>query len=533
MPGLDVVQSGSRGKAASIFLRGTNSSHTLVLWNGVELNDPNLGGFDWSTLALDGVERVEVVRGPYSALYGSSAVGGVVQLVTRRDGNRSFRARAEGGSNDFARLGVSGGFASGAFSLDAAGHLRRGEGEVDNDFYDAEEIDLAAGLDLGSAARLSLLVRGVGSEIGIPFDFSGAASPHRVQELDGLSLALPFTWTATAGGLDALVARTESDLDFRDPDDPFAANRAESSRDQARLAGRFEFSESWVATVGGDFERQEATTGGAFGPGLVDVRQDEWSAFGQVSFARGPGRIDVGLRRDDNDAFGTETSARLAAAWAISSAVRLRAGYGESFRAPSLGDLYYPGFGNPALQPERGESFELAVDGDGGIGGDGGGRFDYTLALFENDLDNLIEFDFATFLPQNLGRARARGVEGSFGLRRGIVDGRLTATWLDGELLETGEPLLRRPEEKASLVAFVRPGEWSGGATLRYVGDRTDFGDIPLDAYTAVDLTVARRFGERFEPFVRVENVFDEEYEEAAGFPAPGTAFTVGLDLEF
>ena len=79
----------------------------------------------------------------------------------------------------------------------------------------------------------------------------------------------------------------------------------------------------------------------------------------------------------------------------------------------------------------------------------------------------------------------------------------------------------------------MRPGEWSGGATLRYVGDRTDFGDIPLDAYTALDLTVARRFGERFEPFVRVENVFDEEYEEAAGFPAPGTAFTVGLDLEF
>ncbi len=87
LPGLELVQSGSRGKATSLFSRGTNSSHTLVLWNGIELNDPYLGGFDWSTLSTDGVERIEVVRGPFSALYGSSAVGGVVQLITRRGGS--------------------------------------------------------------------------------------------------------------------------------------------------------------------------------------------------------------------------------------------------------------------------------------------------------------------------------------------------------------------------------------------------------------------------------------------------------------
>jgi vitamin B12 transporter len=529
LPGIDVVQSGSPGKTASLFLRGTNSNHTLVLWNGIELNDPNLGGFDWSTLALDGVERVEVVKGPYSALYGSSAVGGVVQLVTRSAEGPELDLRAEAGSNDLLRAGVSGGFRSGAFSLDVGGHLRRGEGEVDNDSFDSEEIDVGAGFDFGESAHLGALARAVANEIGVPFDFSGNPSPRREQEFDALSLAMPFEWTAGSGGLDALVARTETDIDFRDPDDPFAANRAESSRDQARLAGRFEPTAGLTVTLGGDFERQEATTGGAFGPGLVDVTQEEWSAFGQVAWQAGPVRVDAGVRRDDNEAFGEETSLRAAAAWAILPTLRLRGGYGESFRAPSLGDLYYPGFGNPELLPEGGESYEVALEGETGDST----RFDYSVAWFANDLDDLIEFDFTTFLPQNIGKAEVRGIEGSLGIRSGIFGGRLAVTWMDTEVVATGRELLRRPEEKASLVLFVRPGEWTCGATLRYVGDRLDFGDVPLDSFTTLDLTLARRFGERYEPFARVENVFDEEYEEVTGIPAPGTSFAAGIELSF
>ncbi|MDQ1346655.1 MAG: vitamin transporter, partial [Acidobacteriota bacterium] len=162
VPGLELVQGGSRGKATSLFSRGTNSSHTLVLWNGIELNDPYLGGFDWSTLATDGVERIEVVRGPFSALYGSNALGGVVQLVTRRgggDGTHLGDARLEGGSNDYLRGGVSGGRRIGALAVDLSGHLRRGDGEIANDFYDGEEVDLALDGALGDSATLGALLR--------------------------------------------------------------------------------------------------------------------------------------------------------------------------------------------------------------------------------------------------------------------------------------------------------------------------------------------------------------------------------------
>lgn len=529
IPGLELVQAGSAGKQTSLFSRGTNSSHTLVLWNGIELNDPYLGGFDWSTLSTDGVERVEVVRGPFSALYGSSALGGVVQLVTRRgggDGAHPGHAALEGGSNDYLRVGVAGGRRFGALGFDLSGHLRRGEGEVANDFYDGEEIDLALDAAVGDSATLGALVRWAANDVGIPYDYAGQPTLQREQAFETASFAVPFAWTSDPWHVDVQAATTATDLEVSDPNDPFAASRAEAGRDQARLVVRRSVGGDLVASAGGDWDRQEVRTGDAFGPGVADESQRTWAAFGQLSWIRGPLRVDAGVRRDDNDMFGAETSAKAGIVWAISDAWRLRATYGEAFRAPSLADLYYPGFSNPGLEPEDSQSYELAVEG-------GSGGWHAALALFENDLDKLIEFDFATFVPQNLGRARARGVEGSLALRRGLFDGRLVATWLDAEDLDTGGPLLRRPDESVSLVVFVRPGSFTVGGVARYVGDRTDFGDIALDAYATVDLSIAWRVAARWEPFVRVENVLDEEYEEAAGYPAAGVGFRAGVGLRF
>ncbi|MEO7794725.1 MAG: TonB-dependent receptor, partial [Thermoanaerobaculia bacterium] len=427
IPGLELAQAGSAGKVTSLFSRGTNSNHTLVLWNGIELNDPYLGGFDWSNLSTDGVERLEVVRGPFSALYGSSALGGVVQLVTRRGGgDRSHlgTASAEAGSNDYLRGGVAGGSRIGPLAIDLAGHSRRGDGEVDNDFYDGEEASLSLDGTLSGSATLGALVRWSSSDLGIPFDYAAQPTPRREQAFTSTSLALPFAWTAETWHVDAQAATTATDLEVTDPADPFSESRAEAGRDQARLVVHRSFGDDFEATVGGDWDSQEVRTRDAFSSGIADEQQRTWAAFGQVAWNRGPLRIDAGLRRDDNDVFGAETSAKAGVAWAISEAWRLRAYFGEAFRAPSLADLYYPGFSNPELQPEGSESYEVAVDG-------GSGAWQTTVALFQNDLDNLIEFDFATFVPQNVGRARARGVEGSLAYRRGLFDGRLVATWLD------------------------------------------------------------------------------------------------------
>ena len=526
IPGLEVVRTGSPGKAASLFTRGTNSSHTLVLWNGVALNDPYLGGFDFSTLSTDGAARLEVVRGPYSALYGSSAVGGVVQVVTGGGAAPRGRVRVEAGSDELFSAQASGRFRLGRLDADLAGHLRQGEGVVANDFYDGDELALALHYDLGSGARLGALARRVSAEIGIPYGYDGAPTPARRQLSDATTLALPFDWSSGAWLVEANAAATATDLSVADPADPFAASDADARREQARLLVRRELGSGVALAAGGDWQRDRVESSSAFGAALDGEEQRTGAGFLQGSFTRDRFRLDAGVRRDESDTFGGATSLRAAAAFQATTGLRLRAGYGESFRAPSLADLYYPGFSNPDLQPERGASWELAVEGERG-------PWSFVVAAFENRLDELIEFDFATFTPQNLGRARARGIEASLGVRAGAVDARLAVTRLDAEDLATGRPLLRRPDWSSSLTAFWRPGAWTLGAIGRYVGDRIDFGDVALDPYATLDLSLAWQARGWLEPFLRVVNVADAAFEEAAGFPAPGRTFAAGCALRF
>ena len=166
VPGLSVMQSGSPGQQTSLFTRGTESEHTLLLWNGIPLNDPFFGGANWQFVPLDGVARVEVARGPFSALYGSNAMGGVVQVFTGSRQGGTFTAEA--GEDGYYRGGLAAGTDVGNLRLDVTGHLRRGDGELPNDFYDSEEL-LARGLwTIRPGISVGLLARANDSETGIP-----------------------------------------------------------------------------------------------------------------------------------------------------------------------------------------------------------------------------------------------------------------------------------------------------------------------------------------------------------------------------
>ncbi len=522
VPGLDVVRLGSPGKVTSLFTRGTNSTHTLVLWNGIELNDPFFGGFDAAFLPTEGLDRVEVVRGPASALYGSDALGGVVQVVSgHRDG---LAARLEGGSDAYGRGGLAAGLRRGAFRFDVDGHLRRGDGAVENDFYDAEELVARGEWALGGSATVGFLARAGDATVGLPFDFLGQPSPRREQERETRQLAVPVRWRGGPWEVAAQVAEHRLDLALTDPDDPFAASSSEAEALSGRaVATRRLRRGGWIA-AGGDWEREEATSGSAFGPGLAADRQRTWAAFAEGHGERGDWIFDLGARRDDNDAFGSEVTGRAGVRRRLPGGTHLRAAWAQGFRAPSLGDLFFPGFGNPELQPETSESLELA-------GGLEHGGWDLDLALFTIDLEDLIVFDFTTGLPQNVGRARSRGVEAEAGVARGRCWARLEVTYLDAEDLETGAPLARRPEWRAGLVGGREIDEWRFTASARYVGSRVDFGDLPLASYTVASLAVERPWRWGLVPYGRIENLFDEKYEEAAGFPGPGRGLVVGLEL--
>lgn len=531
VPGLAVVTAGSPGQQTSVFLRGAESEQTLLLWNGIELNDPFFGGANWQFVGTDGVERVEVARGPFSSLYGSAAMGGVVQVFT--GSRQGGTARLEGGEDGYFRTGVAAGYALGTNGrLDATGHVRRGDGELANDFFDAEELVARALWDLRPGTSLGLLVRGNDSETGIPLSGGLPTLRRRVAWREG-EVAVPLSAELGSWEVDAQLSQTRFDGEFRDPDDPFGftSSDTESEALRGRAVATWRQEGGLRVSLGTQADRATVDNRSSFGPQLDGSDQRTWAVFGQASVPLGPARLEVGLRRDDNDVYGTETSLRGGAVVPLGQSVRLRASYGEAFRAPSLGELFFPGSGNPALQPETGEGWEVGLEG-------GSGPWTWGLAGFENRQENVIDFDPVTFTNVNIDRARSRGVEGEVGLRRGILTLRANGTYLDAEDRTTGEALLRRPRESASLLATLAPGRWSWTATGRYVGERPDFDPVTFlrvenPAFTRFDLAARFHVSDRFSPFARVENLADEQYDEALGSPAPGRTWVGGVAVGF
>jgi vitamin B12 transporter len=530
VPGVTVAQAGGPGQQTSIFLRGAESDQTLLLWNGIQLNNPYFGGVsNWQLVSTDGVARIEVVRGPFSALYGSNALGGVVQVFT--GSRQGGTLRLEGGENGYGRAGLAAGGDAGPVRLDVTGNVRRGDGELDNSSFDSEDLMGRALWTLRPGVQLGLLVRGNDSDTGIPLS-GGLPTPRRTISWREREVAVPFRAEVGRWEVEAQLSRTAFDSAFRDPDSAFgSASDTESEGLRGRTVVTYRAGDRlWVA-AGSEVERLEVTDSGSFGVNLDGARQRTWAAFGQASWGTGPLRLDAGVRRDDNDVYGAKTSFRGGAVVDLGGGFRARASYGEAFRAPSLGELYFPFYGNPDLQPETGETWEVGIERERN-----GWRF--ALAGFETRQRNLIDSHPVTFTAVNIGRAESRGIEAELGIARGIFAARLDGTWLDTENLDTGLPLLRRPEESANLVLTARPASWTFNVETRYVGDRPDLDEATFTtrtnpSYLRLDLAAQWQATQRFAPYARVENAADEEYEAVLGYPSPGRTWIGGLAVDF
>jgi vitamin B12 transporter len=526
VPGVAVSRSGSPGKVVSLFTRGTESNQTLVLWNGLRLNDPYFGGFDWAFLPTDGVARIEVVRGPASALYGSDAIGGVVQVLSgRRDGGA---ARIEAGENTYGRLGLNWGADLGRARLDFTGHVRQGDGAAENDFYDGSDAMARLEWAVGADTSMGLLVRSGRSEIGIPVA-SGAPTPHRRQESDLLQLALPFEVRKGRWRIEGTVGHLEADLLFIDPDAFFSQSQTDAERSSVRSVATYRAGDRLWLAFGGDWAEEKVSDVSNFGPNLEAETRRTWAAFGELQKAWGPVRLDIGARSDHDEFYGSATSPRVGLVVDLPAATQLFASYGEGFRAPSLGELFFPFFGNPELRPEESATWEAGLRHDGE-------RWQASLSAFSTDLENLIDAEPLTFTAVNVGRAEIRGAELEVGYRRGILNVRGNMTWLGTEDLATGEDLLRRPSESASALVSVSPERLVMTLTTRWAGERDDIDPVSFtrarnNAYWVADVALTWQALGRLAPYARVENLSDEAYEEVLGFPAPGRTFIAGLEV--
>ncbi|MCH7666350.1 MAG: TonB-dependent receptor [Acidobacteria bacterium] len=524
--GIHVVRSGSAGKVTSVFSRGTESDHTLVLWNGVELNNPYFGGFDWAFLPTEGVDRIEIVRGPFSALHGSDALGGTIQILRRRQTGGAIRLEA--GARGYERGALSLGAEFGNARLDLAGNFRSGDGLESNDFYRGAELVASLEWSVSPTATLGLLTRFNDSAVGIPRS-SGLASPERRIDWSERQVAVPFRWQTGNWEFDTQFSNLTLDSSFRDPQDVFGFTESDtrSSADRLRSLATYRFeSGSWVA-FGAEVERLEVSDRSVFGVNLDRARQETRSVFGQALETFGAVTVDIGARLDDSDVYGSRLTPRVGVLLPIGNSVRLRASYGEGFRAPSLGELFFQFSGNAELEPEESESLELGAQVEVG-------KWQLELVGFDNRLTNLIDFDFSTFSNINIGRARTRGLEATAGFEGDRLAIRGSASWLDTEDEATGLPLLRRPDRKASMVLTRRQKNTALTVTVLYVGSRADVDPITFaravnESWARLDLAGEWRGHDRWRPYARLENAFDESYEEALGFPAAPRSLVGGV----
>ncbi|MGH7630890.1 MAG: TonB-dependent receptor plug domain-containing protein [Gemmatimonadales bacterium] len=585
VPGVQIVQSGSFGAASSLFLRGGQSDYVKVLVDGVPANQPG-GSYDFSSLATDNVERIEVLRGPASVIYGSDAVTGVVHIITR--GGSGREGAGEGGSRTAADAMVEGGtYDSFRWEASARGDtgplgwsasLSRfttdGAYEFNNRFRNTVASVLLRASP-GSRTDLALSGRWTDGRFQFPTDFTGAVV-DRNQFATNRELTVSFDAAhRVLPTLEArlLIGRYESDIGSDDRPDPAPGPSSLSLRDagMGRWTGdaRLVFSSLprtlLISGVSLDDQEERVASEFDFGFGastdLFEASRRNWGYYFQGTVEpRSRVRLTAGGRVDDNERFGTFWTWRASGLVFATPATRLRAAAGTAFKEPTFFENFATGFvvGNPNLEPERSTSFEAGVEQDLARG-----RVTLGVTGFMQRFRDMVQFTFATANPGdpnyvNIAEADANGVEAVLEVRNvGPLAGGVSYTWLDTNVEDAGFavgadeefvedlPLIRRPEHSFSAYAS---SAWrlpvQLGAVLTYVGARDDlrFAQFPdptrrieLPSYVTLDLsgTVTLLSARRSTPGLglraRVENVFDERYEQATGFPARGRVVLVGV----
>ncbi len=514
--GIDIARSGGPGGQTSIFMRGTNSNHMLVLVDGVRVSAAGTGGFTWEILDPSIIERIEIVRGPRAARWGSDAIGGVIQIFTRLpDGGA---ARAAYGRYDDRQLSAH--FGNGFLGLNVAGRSVEGfsaqnpQGfayDPDDDGFDNLSVSARGDYRLGTgdlswSARLADgdVEFDQGESDFLNYAFRGAYNKNT----DG-----PWAWNASAAFY----------RDNLETDNGFSISEAATRRIQAGFQAEREVGNGTTWLLGADAWHVEGDTSASF-----DEDRDNVGVWTGFDGTRGVFSWEASLRGDHDSQFGSALTGNLAGGWRISESLRLSGSLGRAFRAPSFSQLYSPGFGgqfagNTDLDPETSLSGEVGLDWFG-PGGHGLG-----LSVYQNEVEDLIAFSGPGFQAINIEEARVRGAELSYRFTSEFWRAESNLTWQDAENRTQDSDLLRRADIKGSLSldrTFGNDG-WLG-AEIVHVGERPDFG-VELASYTLINLRAGWPLGAGLTLEGRLENLTDEDYEPIAGFNAHRRAALVAL----
>ena len=515
--GVDVARAGGPGTQTSVFLRGSNSNHVLVLIDGVRAAAAGTGGFSWELLDPALIERIEIVRGPRAARWGSDALGGVIQIFTRKP--RGVQVRAAYGR--YRDRSVSGGVGTAAVGLTAA--YRRVGGfsaqnergfafDPDDDGFDNASL-AASGAHSVGPGRLNWHARLASGDV--EFDQGESDVLNYAGRVEyGLVTDDDWQWLFSAA----------AHRDRLDTSTAFGESEAITRRVQTAVQGETRLGPSANLIVGVEAWRESGVSRNNWSDSRDNI--GVWSGLDGRS---GAFDYEASLRVDRDELFGSAVSGNLAGGWRPNDQWRLLASVGRGFRAPNFSQLFSPGFGglfagNPDLDPETSLNTELAAQWFPGS------SHQLDLALFDTRIDDLIDFSGVDFQAINIRRARIRGAELRYRFTSERWVSRFQATWQDPEDRDSGLPLLRRPKEKASWsIDRQFSGDGWLGAEIVFTGERFDIGQERLPSHTLVNLRAGWPLPAGLRLEGRLENLTDRDYEQLIGFNTPGRSLWVAL----
>ncbi|MEN9533545.1 MAG: hypothetical protein RIQ83_2769 [Pseudomonadota bacterium] len=538
LPGVQMATLGGRGHISSLFIRGTNSNHSLVLMNGRPIAAMVAGTPDLSQIPLGNIERIEYIRGPRAAVYGSDAIGGVINLITKTSAKHGSETHLKGGVG-------SNGYGQGqARTLQALGQqtdmnmmigYERTDGfdvvanaqQPDRDGFDSLHGQIGLNHAFNDAWSADFNAQGYDNLA----DTDGTTDQSRVKafQYDG---GLKFQSETLTSRLEASYGENKLKS--------WLESKGESSAQPIHTGlTRFSWINSWSGveglnlTGGADWQQEQLKSNSrSAGQAFNAPDRDNTGLFAVGSYRWQALLWELSGRTDDNQQYGRHNTWSAASGLDIDDNHNVRLSYGTGFKAPTFIDLYYPGYENPDLKPEESKNLELGFTG----------RYtgwDWSLNLYRNKIQNLIvcQSAFSSCEPDNTD-AEIRGVEVALGLETGPLHHDVSFDYTKTEDKNDGDQqLLRRAKQKASWLTQVQLGQVDLSTELLYVGKRDDknFSSFPaerveLGSYTLINLAASYGVTPQLTLGGRIDNLFDRDYTPAYGYASAGTEFKLTAD---
>ena len=503
--GINVNDSGGRGSQTSVFLRGTASSQTIVLIDGVRVGSATLGSAALNSYPIEAIDRIEIVKGPFSGIYGADAVGGVIQLFTRKGGNGRGSVSATLGSHSLSEYGLAlnGGNERHSFRISAHAEdvdgidrtsIQTG-GNDDRDGFEESALSIAGRTRFGEHTQADLSV--LYTDNTAEFDNTFGDDTGFFTDTETLSTALNLDSTLT----DTLRWRNTLGINKDESVTPAFFSDITTNRDSVGSELVFDFGANNILTVGADYYQEDIETSSDFP--VTD--RDNTGVYTQLQL-RGDTLSMVGsLRYDDNSAYGEDTNGSLAVNYDFTDRLRAVVSYGTAFVAPSFNQLYFPFFGNPDLQPEESESFEVSLLGSND-------HLSWRLSAYRTDITNLFSFDPVTFLAANIGEAEVEGVELELGTVVADWELALNVDLLSAEDKDTGIELDDRAEQTLSISAARTFGDLDVRLDFRAESGRFDLRGTELAGHGLLDINARYQVNEQISLLANIDNVFDKDY---------------------